>query len=315
MRINKYSDHIAYQFEDTESIFAVTERVLRKQKQECIMRGIPVSTNGNARIMYNVSDYKELMKALSKMNEKDLFHVLQELLDLISMFEHNDFLQKETIDISIYNLYYDSENKTLKCAVLPVNRDLDYHDNQNWQSKFRQTIATILKVCLKGSPRGYQDLYNELFDGKKSDMEIVDYLKTCNYQWYGLGNSVTSNAQQAITQKDKDITFVKAEVKEEEKPLMILTCISHAGQNPIQVTCSDFTLGSKNGTAMGKVVVGATSRNHCQIIQTSTVMAVKDLKSTNGTYINGFRLNPDTAYTIKDGDTLKLADVEFKVKI
>lgn len=42
---------------------------------------------------------------------------------------------------------------------------------------------------------------------------------------------------------------------------------------------------------------------------------IQDLESTNGTSVNGYTLEPDQKYYLKDGDSLVLADVEFKVTV
>jgi hypothetical protein len=52
------------------------------------------------------------------------------------------------------------------------------------------------------------------------------------------------------------------------------------------------------------------SRLHCQLTATEGVLEVKDLGSTNGTFVNGKRI---TASTLRDGDRLAVGRVELTV--
>jgi len=52
------------------------------------------------------------------------------------------------------------------------------------------------------------------------------------------------------------------------------------------------------------------SRLHCQVSATDEALEVKDLDSTNGTFVNGRRV---TSATLREGDRLKVGRVELKV--
>lgn len=53
------------------------------------------------------------------------------------------------------------------------------------------------------------------------------------------------------------------------------------------------------------------SRLHVKFSQIANMFYVKDLHSTNGTYINSEKLNPNKAYRIVHGDHIRLANEEF----
>lgn len=309
MQAIQLKDHLAYQFEKDETVFAIAQKVMLKQKLDSLLEGIEIACNGKPRIVYNIQTVKPLLEVIQTIDSKVVYQVLMQFLNLILKFEENDFLQKEAIDVNIYHMYFEMETQQLKCCALPVNSEFYCHDQKNWQAKYRQTLATLLKMCFKDAPRGYTEVYSKIFDGVKNDIEIAHFLQTCDYQWYGLGSSVTGKefTEHKVVKVEKEV--------QENKTIMRLECISHAEQRTININVEPFTLGSQSGDAMGKIRVGALSRNHCTIKMTNDVLTVIDNKSTNGSFINGFRLNPGVAYVIKNGDTLKLADVEFLVKI
>jgi pSer/pThr/pTyr-binding forkhead associated (FHA) protein len=58
------------------------------------------------------------------------------------------------------------------------------------------------------------------------------------------------------------------------------------------------------------VDAGMVSRVHCRLTATSDAVEVADLDSTNGTYVNGLRVEHAS---LKDGDELGIGRVTFHV--
>ncbi len=59
---------------------------------------------------------------------------------------------------------------------------------------------------------------------------------------------------------------------------------------------------------------GAISRQHAAIKTSGGTVYVEDLGSTNGTFLNGTKLNNGTPQQLNDGDIVKLADEEFEFR-
>jgi EAL domain-containing protein (putative c-di-GMP-specific phosphodiesterase class I) len=70
----------------------------------------------------------------------------------------------------------------------------------------------------------------------------------------------------------------------------------HVGRNPTL----NLVLASSN-----------VSKLHAALISNGEILAVRDLNSTNGTYVNGRRITSDTL--LKEGDFVRFADMEFRV--
>jgi len=69
------------------------------------------------------------------------------------------------------------------------------------------------------------------------------------------------------------------------------------------------TIGRSTG-AQFIVDAPLVSRLHCQLTATADALQVKDLGSTNGTFVNGKRI---TASPLRDGDRMTVGRVEFTV--
>ena len=69
------------------------------------------------------------------------------------------------------------------------------------------------------------------------------------------------------------------------------------------------TVGRSTGAEL-IVDAALVSRLHCQLTATGESLHVKDLGSTNGTFVNGTRV---TTAELKDGDKLAVGRLELRV--
>lgn len=82
------------------------------------------------------------------------------------------------------------------------------------------------------------------------------------------------------------------------------------GQPPEQIELDrfPFTLG-RNETCDYQIASTRVSREHAEISRQGDAFRVRDLQSTNGTFLNGQRITGEAP--LRDGDLLVIADVEF----
>ena len=60
------------------------------------------------------------------------------------------------------------------------------------------------------------------------------------------------------------------------------------------------------------IPLNSVSRKHCQLNREGEVLKIRDLESTNGTYLNGERINEAV---VKAGDSIKIGPLTFVVQI
>jgi pSer/pThr/pTyr-binding forkhead associated (FHA) protein len=61
-----------------------------------------------------------------------------------------------------------------------------------------------------------------------------------------------------------------------------------------------------------QIAVGSVSSHHCEILLQGTEVVVRDLASTNGTFINGQQVTKEAV--LKPGQTLRLGQVEMRLE-
>ena len=59
----------------------------------------------------------------------------------------------------------------------------------------------------------------------------------------------------------------------------------------------------------------AVSRLHARIFKQEDKVVVEDLRSTNGTFVNGKKLHPLTGLVLHDGDIVQLGTLQIEVRI
>jgi EAL domain-containing protein (putative c-di-GMP-specific phosphodiesterase class I) len=84
------------------------------------------------------------------------------------------------------------------------------------------------------------------------------------------------------------------------------------GKEPerIEIQRFPFTLG-RNESCDYQILSSRVSREHAEIVREGAVFRVRDLKSTNGTFVNGERIDE---HRLSDGDLMVIADVHFSFR-
>lgn len=156
---------------------------------------------------------------------------------------------------------------------------------------------------------------------------------------YGLTEQVAREVEEdeegeevAVSEANSELPF-KEDVKKEaernkvsERPKEPLyseektTFLGANDKNPIlkdlrtgdvyEITSNPFTIG-KSQTCNLVIADKVVSRHHAEVVQYGDKYFIKDLSSTNGTFINGNKLMADTDVELKDGQEIIFANKKF----
>ena len=88
---------------------------------------------------------------------------------------------------------------------------------------------------------------------------------------------------------------------------------SHEGKE-IAVSSAKFLVGRSESCQL-RPKSESVSRKHCIIVQKDGRVLIQDLKSRNGTFVNGKRLPSNMAKVLKPNDKLKIGKLEFQILI
>ena len=83
----------------------------------------------------------------------------------------------------------------------------------------------------------------------------------------------------------------------------------------VEISKDSFVIGRANSANFYITGNSNIGRSHAKIVRQSGAISLVDLNSTNGTFLNGARLTPNSPMTLHDGDKIMLADETFTIKI
>ncbi len=89
-----------------------------------------------------------------------------------------------------------------------------------------------------------------------------------------------------------------------------------SNQQKVQISSDSFIIG-RDRSSVDFLVEGNSSvgRTHAKIVRNDGAVAVVDMGSVNGTFVNGVKANTNTPVPLKNGDKLTLADEEFTFEL
>ena len=94
--------------------------------------------------------------------------------------------------------------------------------------------------------------------------------------------------------------------------LLLQTCWPLDENREITVQQFPFVIGRRTGSDCS-LSLSFVSRRHCQFVRIGDEVLVQDLKSHNGTFVNGKRAS--RPLPVQDGDELMLGHCSFRVSM
>ncbi|MDB5340523.1 MAG: Forkhead-associated protein, partial [Planctomycetaceae bacterium] len=96
--------------------------------------------------------------------------------------------------------------------------------------------------------------------------------------------------------------------------MQVLLRIANGKSNVRKVRIQSDTVIGRSPECQLKVASNQISRRHCQIVIRDTVVAIKDLGSANGTFVNGRQVPPEVEIPLTPGTRVMLGPLQFTVE-
>jgi len=288
--------NLAYVVND-HTIFSTTEyKVLQSQSHSAFIKCMKLLYNGKIQLYYLTSGFKPLTDILNTLNARTFMTVTANILNDIISVKNNGFLSCKSVDVSLDHIYVDPITYKIGLIYLPLSKRV-YSDMSAFENELRtELIKLIQNLPTVISPKTMQ-LAADLANGKLSLEEIHSRTK----------------GEASI---DAPSDFDRFGAESADKKTVKLVSLNAAQPFEIVVTKDIFVIGSKREIVDYAILFNKTiSRSHCKIIRQGDRVAIVDVGSANGTYLNGNCIYPGQSYPIKNGDTVQLATSEFRVCI
>lgn len=87
---------------------------------------------------------------------------------------------------------------------------------------------------------------------------------------------------------------------------------SEGGKDQFILTKFPFIIGADGTQVTGVLAIPGISKKHAEVVVNRDVYYIRDLNSTNGTFLNGWRLEVDKKYKLKNQDRIAFGNVTFQ---
>ena len=302
------TQNVQYVFEDP-SLFSLTEyKVLRSQNKNFI-KCSKVLYNGKIKLLYFSSMYKSLRSMIPTLDTDNFLSIIASIIHCIIEIKNNGFLSCNDLDLTLDKVFVEQSTLEVNLIYLPLNNsssDVSTFENE-LRSEFIKLISGIPSFAGEKAAR----VCNYLANGTLSLGDVYQYIKgevtgatpkivPHDEGTFGGGGSGT------VTGRDNGKTGA-------QPPLQIVSVNTPV---PIQFTVNkpEFVLGKNSAQVDGAITFNkAISRVHCRIHYQNGYY-LTDLGSANGTYLNNTRILAHQPRALNSGDTIRLANSDFKIR-
>lgn len=282
--------NISYVLNDNND-FSLTEyKVLQSQSNAGLIKCMQMLYNGKIELYYLTSGYRSFASMLPSLDGNGFMTIMGNLLNTIIEVKNNGFLSYEKIEISPDKIFIHPSNLSVGLIYVPIQMR-GFKDILSFETDLRTNLIRLIDGLPSLRSRRINEFYQDLSNGTLTLEALANKI---------MGISVIPN----------DCC--------NETGLSVMSLVALNAPAPFDLTINkeEFLIGKSRSKADGLISFNkAISRAHCKILRTNGSYFLIDLKSTNGTYLNGVRLQPHKPVPVKNGDIIRLANLDFRVRI
>lgn len=321
-RILRDSQTIEYIFSPEYRLSMTEVKVAQSLENSRIICGEKAIHNGREKLIFNISDMIPLSNLLAMLDYDSINKLIAQIPLIAGEAEKTGFLYGDHLDFCSDRIYVDESNR-----IFMIYLPFDDGSCESWEMKYQKLINEIcyLRPNIKNLISGTEE--NAVIetipaheDGKVKNKD-------------GIFSRIFGDKQSKKEKKERPVKVKKSVKSKKGKkiedeysggtelldsifiPSIVITGLNTSKKMETVITKEEFIIG-KNPNCCDFVIDfnKAVSNRHCCITCKDGINYIVDLKSTNGTFLNGVRLSANEKRQIKIGDKIKLANVEFVVK-
>lgn len=291
--------NFSYILNDNSSFLSTEYKVLQSQVNSCFVKCMKMMYNGKVQLYYLTNGLKTFASMIPSLDAEGFMTVIANLFSDIIDVKHNGFLSCQNIDIAFERIYVDPSTYKVSLVYLPLSKRI-YDDSSSFENEVRTGFVKLISgVSTLSTPKTIQ-FSADLSNGTLSIEDLFARVK---------GGKSTSGGQSHIGQTDVGGGG-------DGSGLLRIIAMNAPTRVEIAVTKDEFVIGKKAELCDGVIDFNKMiSRSHCRLNRRGNQYTITDLQSSNGTFVNKVRLQPNQPHPINNGDVIRLANSDFQVSI
>lgn len=321
------NNYISYLLNEKELFSETGYRVLRNISNKGFIKCVKTLYNGKPKLIYDTSKLTNLQTLIKNIDIKKFFLIINNLLDVCEEVISNGFLKYENINNSNSRIYIDVKNGyKVNLVYVPINIENETMSLENFENIIKQLIYNFVNENANLKNNMTMDLCQRMFLNNVhiQDIKIMIQQYENNQINTGLSYKKPNNLDKRVTDNynmDNNNINEKQQHKglfrlfhKDMNEMIILKSKSLISRESIIINKKEFIIGKNDVEVDGVINQKMVSRKHCTITYSRNSFYVTDLKSLNGTFLNGIQLKPGEKEKIKIGDILRIADIEYIIE-
>ena len=215
--------------------------------------------------------------------------------------KNNGFLELSNLALTFDKIFVDTSTYTVNLIYLPINNP--FQDSSLQENELKAEIIKFIGSVPAFATEKMSRVTGYLSNGSLSLNQLYSYLSS------------------EISGKRK-IEFIKDENNDVNKggmskvqPTLVFSSVGEPSVK-FNINSKEFVIGKSADKVDGPISFNkAISRVHCKFLYQNDNYYIVDLGSANGTFVNSRRLSAQQTEIIRNGDKVRLANVDFIVKI
>ena len=274
-------------------------KVLQSQSNDVFVKCMKITRNGQIDLCYLANEYRTVSSMVPTMNSELAIELATNLLECIDKVKTNGFLSVTSIVLDTDRIFVDGNTMKVKLVYIPTIEKL-YATNADFEEALRNTVRNILGSVVTARTEKLEQMIADVADSSIPLDIIYQKGRAVVPERVQESKSAASQAPQA------GFTGMLGSIK------LVATNAPYPFE--ISISGNDVLIGKKAGL-VDKVIDynNAISRRHCRIIKQNGIFYIIDEGSANGTFVNNVRLEQGNRQMIKQGDTIRLANSDFRV--
>ncbi len=257
-----------------------------------LINGFQADYNNQVRVNYNISKYVPLSALLRRMTAEQLFGILCNLKDILYEIYNVGFLQYENVSFEEDDIFLDANSYKAYVVYLPIKTGGAHMGQVQFERDFKKAVCRLIQLKATADKK-----LLGLRKALQSNMSIEEAFRAAH------------NNEIEVAEEDILSTPPQEEMK------WVLTGVGTPREFSLVISGDEYIVGKNPQLAQGVVDFNRTiSRRHCKFIQEGGRCFIMDMGSSNGTFVNGQRLQWSEMREVFSGDKIQLASSVFTLE-
>ncbi len=293
-----------YLLEDEKCFSQLGYRLVWSQETEGLLHCSKIHYNGRLKLIYFSENRQSLPYVWPSLRIHDKIIFFRGLLAAILKVQENGFFACRNLDLSLECIFLDPETLEPYLIYLPLTEDANGEEAAEFDRRLQESMLKLIELSDGGRWGELHEISEALADWGGA---------ACLYDRMGkILSDMEADPSFELSDPLRQNSTGRRKIPEKQ---LILQSADAGANICFRVDKESYRIGRRKDNDGVLEGAAAVSRMHCRVERSGGHYYIVDEKSSYGTFVNDRPCMPGVKKELREGDTVKLANVEFTVKM